>query len=238
MPRYLNSRAVVDALTVTTGPLLLPDGTAAAPVAANVNSVQTGLFFGGAADPSIYATTAGTAFLRMTSDQLNLRSVGLFGWTSGAAGSSMDTILARDAANTLALRNANANQTMRFGTMNAAYSQISAVSELHTLAAAATSDTTITIPANSLVVGVTLRVTTTITGCTTLDVGVAGATTRYGTGIALTSGTTNVSPGTTNPTIYSAATAIRFTAVGGGASFTAGVIRVTVHYISLSAPTS
>lgn len=110
--------------------------------------------------------------------------------------------------------------------------------ELHTLALAATSDTTITAPANSLVLGVTIRVTTEITGCTTLDLGVAGATTRYGTGIALTAGTTNASPGTTNPTIYGAATAIRFSAVGGGASFTAGIIRVTIHYLDLTAPTS
>ena len=45
-------------------------------------------------------------------------------------------------------------------------------------------------------------------------------------------------PGVTNPTVYGTATAIRFTAVGGGASFTAGVIRVVVHYISLTPPTS
>jgi len=161
---------------------------------------------------------------------------------AGAAPTSLgfgtDLFLVRDAADTLALRNSNNNQTMRFGGANAAYCQISTLNESHTLAAAATSDTTIQFPANSIGLGVTIRVTTLITGCASLDVGIAGATTRYGTGIALTAGTTNVSPGATNPSIYASATSVRFTAVGGGASFTAGVIRTTLHYISLSAPTS
>lgn len=132
---------------------------------------------------------------------------------------------------------ASAANAKRIGA-NGVESVIREAAEAHTLAAAATSDTAAIIPANALVIGVSLRVTTEITGCATLDVGVAGATTRYGTGIALTAGTTNVSAGTTNPTVYSAATAIRFTCTGGGGSFTAGAVRVVVHYISLTAPTS
>lgn len=128
---------------------------------------------------------------------------------------------------------------VRMGTgANGTGLNVKQASELHTLTAAATSDTGNLIGANSLVLGTSIRVTTEITGCATIDVGVAGATTRYGTGIALTAGTTNASPGTTNPTIYSAATPIRFTCVGGGASFTAGVIRTITHYIDLTAPTS
>ena len=124
------------------------------------------------------------------------------------------------------------------GPTNGQLLNLETLTESHTLAAAGTSDTTIQIPANALVIGVTARVTTTITGCTTFDIGVAGATTRYGTGILLTANTTNTSPGTTNPTIYGAAVSIRFTAVGGGASFSAGVIRVTIHYIRATAATS
>ena len=141
---------------------------------------------------------------------------------------SSDAKIARDAVDSLA-----------FGAATTGYrSSLRFAVEAHTLALAGTSDTAAIIPANALVLGVSLRVTTEITGCTTLDVGVAGATTRYGTGIALVAGTTNASAGTTNPTVYGAATAIRFTAVGWGASFTAGVIRVVVHYISLTPPTS
>lgn len=111
--------------------------------------------------------------------------------------------------------------------------------ESHTLALAGTSDTAILIPANALVKYVSVRVTTLITGCTTFDYGVAGDATRYGTGLALTAGTTNVGPDSGGfARYYPAATAIRFTAVGGGASFTAGVIRVTIHYETATAATS
>ena len=127
---------------------------------------------------------------------------------------------------------------LRLGGSNGQLIATRQLTELHTLAAAATSDTTIQFPADSLAIGVGIRVTTEITGCATLDVGIAGATTRYGTGIALTAGTTNVSPGTTNPSIYSAATPVRFSAVGGGGAFTAGVVRINLYYIDMVAPTS
>ena len=218
----------------TTGQFLFVDGLASAP----------GLALGSAPTTGFYNSGSGVISMTRLGTQIYSFGASTFGIisTSGALSIGSDTILARDAANVLALRNGNNNQTMRFGTMNAAYAQISAVSELHTLAAAATSDTTITIPADALVVGVTVRVTTTITASagTTFDIGVAGATTRYNPGAGapvFAAGTTGVSPGTTNPTIYGTAAAIRFTC-GGAGSFTAGVVRVTVHYISLSAATS
>jgi hypothetical protein len=128
--------------------------------------------------------------------------------------------------------------TLRLGGSNGQLIATRQLTELHTLTHAGTSDTTIQFPANSLGLGVGIRVTTLITGCTSLDVGIAGATTRYGTGIALAAGTTNASVGTTNPSIYGAATKIRFTAVGGGASFSAGVVRTTIDYIDVTAPAS
>lgn len=116
------------------------------------------------------------------------------------------------------------------GAANGQSLQFMHVTESHTLAAAATSDTTINLPADAYVYFVSIRVTTLITGCTTLDVGIAGDTTRYGTGIALSAGTTNPGIDAGGPRPYSAATAIRFSAIGGGASFTAGVVRVTAYY--------
>ncbi len=105
----------------------------------------------------------------------------------------------------------------------------------------ATHDVAGAIPAGAIVVGTSARVTTTITGCTTWDFGIAGATTRYGTGLALTSGTTVDNTAWLaggSALSYPSATAIRLSAIGGAASFTAGVVRVCVLYWDTTAPTS
>ena len=112
-----------------------------------------------------------------------------------------------------------------------------AQTELLTIAAAAATDTAILIPAGALVLGVTTRVTTVIPTAATYDVGVSGATTRYGSGFSTAATTTSASPGTTNPTIYAAATAIRITPNLTPAANT-GRLRVTIHYLVLTAPIS
>jgi len=104
-------------------------------------------------------------------------------------------------------------------------------------AVAATTDTTIQAPANSLVIAVTVRVTTVIPTATTFDLGVASATTRYGTGISTAADTTNSSPGTTNPTIYAAATSLRFTPNLTPIN-NSGRVRTTIYFIDATAPTS
>ena len=125
--------------------------------------------------------------------------------------------------------------TLRLGGANGQLLASRQSTELHTLAAAATSDTTIQFPAGSLGLGVGIRVTTLITGCASLDVGITGATTRYGTGIALAAGTT-AKQGSADA--YTAATSVRFSAIGGGGAFTAGVVRITLYYLDITAPTS
>jgi hypothetical protein len=94
------------------------------------------------------------------------------------------------------------------------------------------------IPAGSLVVGVTVRVTTLITGATSFTIGDGTDVDKWGTGVAVAAGTTTTLANVTStaPTIYTAATNVVLTAAGG--NFTAGVVRVTVHYISLTAPIS
>lgn len=181
----------------------------------------------------------GQPTLYVGSSAVALRATAVIGWASNSPSfDAPDVQLSRGGAGILDLVNGNADQAMRFFSTNSANAKVTSTSELHTLAAAATSDTTVQFPANCIPLGVTIRVTTLITGCTTLDVGISGATTKYGTGLALTANTTNASAGLTSPAIPAAATSVRFSAVGGGASFTAGVIRVTLHYISLSAATS
>lgn len=94
------------------------------------------------------------------------------------------------------------------------------------------------IPAGSLVIGVACRVTTEITGATTFTIGDGSNAEAFGTGIALAAGTTTTLADwvmTTAP-VYASATSIVLTATGS--NFTAGAVRVTVWYITLTAPTS
>lgn len=110
------------------------------------------------------------------------------------------------------------------------------LSELTTIAAAANTDTAIQIPAHALVLGVSTRVVAAIPTATTYDAGVAGATTRYGTGISTAINTTH--PGTNDgPRYYGSATSIRITPDATPGT-NAGRVRVTVHYISITPPTS
>lgn len=109
--------------------------------------------------------------------------------------------------------------------------------ELTTIAAAATTDTTILIPANAVVMAVSVRVTVTIPTITSFDVGVAGGTNRYGATLSPAAGTTN--PGTNDATrFYAAAAAIRLTMNGTPPANTNGRVRVTIWYYDSTPPTS
>jgi hypothetical protein len=111
------------------------------------------------------------------------------------------------------------------------------LTELTTIAAAASTDTAIEIPANALVYAVSVRVTVIIPDATTFDVGIAGATTRYGTGLAVAADTT--SPGTLDAVrYYAASTAIRLSMIGTPPAADTGRVRVTIHYIAVTPPTS
>lgn len=102
------------------------------------------------------------------------------------------------------------------------------LTELLTIAAAATTDTSIQIPANSWVNQVEAKVEVAIPTAATFDYGISGATTRYGTGISVNLNT--YSAGTIDGRrYYAAATAIRFTPnLTPGTNV--GRVRVTIHY--------
>jgi len=112
-----------------------------------------------------------------------------------------------------------------------------ATSELTGLSGATVTATNL-IPAGSLVLGVSVRVTTLITGATSFAIGDGTDADRWGTGIAVTAGTvtTLANITITSPIYYAAATSVVLTAAGS--NFTAGAVRITVHFISLTAPTS
>lgn len=94
------------------------------------------------------------------------------------------------------------------------------------------------IPAGSIVLGITCRVTTLITGATTFDIGDGTDVDRWGAGIAVTSNTTTTAANATITSVPIYATATDVVLTANGSDFTAGAVRVTVHYISLTAPTS
>lgn len=106
------------------------------------------------------------------------------------------------------------------------------INEIHILALAVDSDTTLQIPAGANVSKVTVRVidaVTTSSGTDTFDVGVVGATTRYGTGIAGASGTERDQGPSDNQLFYGPTVAIRLSAPGVE-TFTAGKISVAITH--------
>lgn len=114
--------------------------------------------------------------------------------------------------------------------------EVKVLTELTTIAAAATTDTTIQIPAGAQAIAASARVVTVIPTATTFDIGVAVDSTRYGDGIAVAAGTTHRG---TNDGIryYDVATSIRITPDATPAAGT-GQVRITIHYIVITPPTS
>lgn len=122
--------------------------------------------------------------------------------------------------------------------MSAAGSQFNntCLAESTIMLSAAFTDTGIQIPAYSVVWGVTVFVSVTIPTAVTFDVGIAGATTRYGSGISAAAGSSHsgVEPG---PLFYSAATSIRLTP-NAMPSGTTGHVTVSIHYYTLTPASS
>lgn len=114
---------------------------------------------------------------------------------------------------------------------------IQQATELTTIAAAASTDTTITMPANSVVLGVSVRVTTVIPTAATFTVGDSGSATRFSTAaVSVAAGSTD--PGTKAGAYYNAsALSVRITPDVSPASNT-GRVRVTIYYYTVTVPTS
>jgi hypothetical protein len=98
------------------------------------------------------------------------------------------------------------------------------------------------IPSRAIVLAVSVRVVTAITGATSFNVdattsssgGAGGTSGQVGAGLGVSVGTTNV--GVIGPTAWYAASTIKLTA--GGAAFTGGQVRVSIQYLLCNAPTS
>jgi hypothetical protein len=159
---------------------------------------------------------------------------------SGGAPGSRDVFLLRDsAANTLALRNGTSSQTFNHYdtyTSSTDYHRVAIKTARATLASVSGATVTATglIPDGAVVVGVTTKVTVTISGGTTtgFQVGTGGDPDRWGEAVALTAGTsldnTNWTAGTIEA--FTAATDVIVTAVGGNFTGT-GTIYLSVQYL-------
>lgn len=154
-----------------------------------------------------------------------------------AIGSGTNTRLYEDAANTLAQRNGTNAQVTRV------YDTYTSATDYHRLAiataratATAMSGATITltniIPAGAVVVGVTCKVTTAITGATSFDIGTATDVDRFGAAIAVALGTTSDNRNWTAGTIECFPTATSLILTANGSNFTAGAVYVSVQYLS------
>lgn len=103
----------------------------------------------------------------------------------------------------------------------------------------ATTTLTDIIPANSLLIGVQGRLTQAIGTATGFQVGVSGTLTRYADVSATTAGTTftlsNYAVAETSPRFYGAATSLLITAKTS--NFSAGQMRLVLHYTTFNPPT-
>jgi hypothetical protein len=91
---------------------------------------------------------------------------------------------------------------------------------------------TIEIPDRAIVLGVSTRTVTTITGATSYDCGISGETTKFGGSLGVAAGSTNV--GVIGPQAFYADTPIVLTTQGG--NFTGGSVRIAIHYLTLGVP--
>jgi Protein of unknown function (DUF2793) len=104
--------------------------------------------------------------------------------------------------------------------------------ELFSGLSGASATSTVTIPNRAIVLGVSTRTATAITGATSYDCGIAGELSKFGGSLGLAAGSTNV--GVIGPQAFYSATPIVLTANGG--NFTGGAVRVAIHYLLPIAP--
>lgn len=149
-----------------------------------------------------------------------------------------DTILARDAANTLALKNANLAQDFRVYAGNGGFmSNVKTVTESLTIAAAATTVGASSIPAGAILLGVSVRVTTAIPTAATFTVTTTVGATALNTA-AVSTAATSTDPGTAAGASYrAAATTVTITPNLTPVAAT-GVVRIQYFYLQVTPATS
>jgi len=195
-------------------------------------------YFVSAVSTALGFVSSSATVLQLNASGLRIRSSASLLWTdnTNAALGTTDLILARDAANTLGQRNGvNAQAFNLYSTYTSAtnFQRMAISSARVTLSAltGASATAAALIPDGAVVVGVTARVTTEITGSTGFLIGTAGDTDRWGditgTAVGTTSDNTNWTAGTIE--CFTAATDVVITEKT--ANFTAGAIEIAIHYL-------
>lgn len=167
-------------------------------------------------------------------------------WSCGIDNSDSDSFkISRDwdIGTSDALRIDSSNNARFYGSLGVANAtngqacEVKTLTELTTIAASATTDTTIQMPANSLVLAVSVRVTTAVTCTSTFTVGDASVADRFNTA-AVSKAVNSTDKGTKAGAYYNAtAASVRITPDTVPSDAT-GRVRVTIHYIEITPPTS
>jgi hypothetical protein len=149
-----------------------------------------------------------------------------------------DLRLFRDAANTLAQRNGtNAQEFRIYNTFTSStnYQRLTIKTKAVTLSGltgASVATTTGFIPDGAVLVGLTTRVSTAITGATGYDIGDGSDADRWGANVAIALNTSSDNTNWTAGTIecFTAAQEVTLTAVGS--NFTGGAVVIVAHYLA------
>jgi hypothetical protein len=203
-------------------------------------SIQSGDFFSNGF-PVI--RQGGTEVIALTANSnvgVNIRSTLSLGFSAGGnpTGNDPDVRLWRDAADTLAqYRGVNAQESRLYGTFTSStnYQRMTVKSVKQTLSALSGASATTTgtfIPDGAVVVGVTTRVGTTLTGATGYTIGDGTDADRWGdiTGTAI--GTTSDNANWTAGTIECFTAGGNVTLTAKTSNFTAGAIEICVFYLA------
>lgn len=255
---YLGATARADisatnAVQIThTGPtmnVLRGDGTAGGGISTSTGTFDTAVLVadGSTGVPSIaFTNDPDTGVYRIGNGRVGLTCDGTTRLDVNATRTLFVNRLEPDATNTRDIgQSGNMFRTGYFGTSvvvqtaNASTVQRKQATVQSSAMSGASVTLTNLIPAGSAVVGVTVHPTTAITsgdGATTYNVGDGTDVDRWGAAIAFASDVTLANITITSVPIYAAATSVVLTAIGG--TFNAGVVRVTVHYDTITAATS
>jgi hypothetical protein len=220
-----------------TGVVVGQDISSATPTFASLTSPTNGIaFYSSGSRMAIRADSAVAMFIGNGEAVFtSSRPIVLSSDASGAG----DTYLIRDAADTLAHRRTTNSQTVNVYDTYASstdYHRVAIKTARATLASVSGATVTATglIPDGAVVVGVTAKVTVTISGGTTtgFQVGTGADPDRWGEAVALTAGTSLANTNWTSGTIeaFTAATDVIVTAVGGNFTGT-GTIYLSVQYL-------
>ena len=193
---------------------------------------------GATAAPAFSCPAGGAGLSSMNADGFAVRSSGSFRISSDTTAFSPDVFLRRDAAGVFAQYNGtNAQESRLYGTFTSStnYQRMTVKSVKQTLSALSGASATTTgtfIPDGAVVVGVTTRVATLLTGAAGYTIGDGTDADRWGdiTGTAV--GTTSDNRDWTAGTIECFTAGGNITLTAKTSNFTAGAVEICVFYLA------